>query len=116
MFEFMFMDAYKDRKVGRWDSEDGLQMVSTCLVNDGREPFETAVRHPAYNGGDMVIVECYLAKELAQVGHDKWRKLIVSDKLPSALTDCGNSEISQMCDAVNADMVFERDANYGKND
>lgn len=110
MFSFYGMASnYDDRKVDRWDNEDETQMVSTCSVTDGRKPYETAVMHPAYNEGKTVIVECYDTKEQAQVGHDKWKDLITSDKLPLTLTDCANSEISQMCDISDVPMSFEKD-------
>lgn len=109
MFEYMEMlGNYEDRKIGRWDSEDGLKMVSTCSVTDGREPFETAVQHPSYNNGKMVIVECYSTKKEAVTGHDKWLKLILENNLPSVLTDCQNSKISQMCGDAECQMSFER--------
>lgn len=112
MINFMGMaDNYEDRKIDRWESKDGLQMVDTCTVNDGRKPYETAVLHPDYNNGKMVIVECYDTKDDAQIGHDKWLNLVLNNKLPSALVDCANSEISQLCEQVDCDMVFERKTN-----
>lgn len=109
MFDFMNMLVnYEDRKIDRWNSEDGLQMVSTASVTDGRKPYETAVQHPDYNGGSMVIVECYDTKEQAQAGHDKWLNLVLTNKLPSALVNCGNSEISQLIGSLDGNMSFER--------
>ena len=112
MFEFMQdIGSYEDRKVDRWDSEDMNTMVSTAKVSDGRKPFETAVMHPAYNNGNMVIVSCYDTKEEAQIGHDKWLNLVHADKLPQPLIDCANAEIGQILDAIGGDMAFERDSN-----
>lgn len=109
MLDFMGMVGnYEDRKVGRWDNEDGLKMVSTCSVDDGRKPFETAVQHPAYNNSKMVIVECYDTKKDAKIGHEKWLKLMLEDNLPDALVDCQNSKISQMCGDAECQMSFER--------
>ena len=109
MFEFMGMIGnYDDYKVSRWDSKDGLKMVSTCSVNDGREPYETAVQHPAYNNGKMVIVECYSTKKDAVVGHDKWLKLMLENNLPNTLVDCANSKISQRLSELAGQMTFER--------
>ena len=109
MLDFMGMkDNYDERKIGRWDSEDCLSMVSTCSVTDGRKPFETAVLHPSYNKGKMVIVECYNTKEEAHKGHDRWLELMLEDKLPLTLVDCANSEISQLCENFDAPMAFER--------
>ncbi len=109
MFNFLrMMDDYDDRKVNRWDSEDGLKMVSTAMVTDGREPYETAVQHPEYNGGRMVIVECYPTIEDAKQGHAKWLKMAQNETLPSTLVDCANAEISQLMDAVGGTMAFEK--------
>ena len=109
MFGFYGMaDNYEERKVGRWISDDGLKMVSTCSVTDGREPFETAFEHPAYNNGKMVIVECYSTKEEAVIGHEKWLKLMLGNNLPDSLVDCANSEVSQTMKAVGGPMTFER--------
>ncbi len=109
MFGFMeMMGNYDDRKVDRYDSENGLEMVDTCSVTDGRKPFETAVEHPDYNDGEMIIVECYDTKEEAQKGHNKWAQLIKANNLPYVLTDCRNSEISQMCNEAGEPMSFER--------
>lgn len=99
---------YENRKVDRWDSKDEGKMVSTAEVSDGRKPYETAVKHPGYNKGHMVIVECYATKEEAQIGHDRWEDLIKKGALPTVLEDCGNSEVSQLCDMAGCDMSFEK--------
>ncbi len=110
LFDFLQdCENYESRKVARWDSEDETKMVSTCAVSDGRKPFETAVMHPSYNDGKAVIVECYDNTKDAQAGHDKWLNLMLTNKLPSALIDCANAEISQIIAAVDGDMVFERE-------
>lgn len=102
--------TYESRKVDRWDNEDGTKMVSTAACSDGRKPFETAVMHPAYNEGKMVIVECYDKKVEAQIGHDKWLNLMLTNKLPNTLVDCANAEIGQLCDDAGCSMAFERKA------
>lgn len=95
MFGFMdMMGTYDDRKVDRY--EDGDIFVSTCSVTDGQKEYETAVAHPQYNGGSMVIVQMYDTREGAQQGHDEWVKTMTADELPNTLVDCNNSEISQM--------------------
>lgn len=105
MFEFL-QDAgnYEDRRVGRFD--EGDLMVSTATVSDGDHPFETAVKHPDYNGGEMVIVEAYDTKDQAEQGHVKWVATMTADPLPGTLVDCQNAKISQLIPA--ADLVFER--------
>ena len=62
---------YEDRKVARDDFKWGF--ISTARVSDGRKPFETAIKHPNYNKGSMVIVESYLTKQEALKGHAKWK-------------------------------------------
>ena len=112
MFEYLqMMGNYDDRKVDRWDNEDESKMVSTCSVIDGRKLFETAVQHPAYNEGKMVIVECYSTKKDAKTGHSKWLKLMLKDNLPDVLVDCQNSEISQMCEDNECQMEFKKQDN-----
>ena len=61
MFEFLMAAPYEDRKVARYDATWGF--ISTVSVNDGNQPYETAVEHSAYNDGDMVIVQAYDTKE-----------------------------------------------------
>lgn len=80
---------YDDRKVGRF--EEGRVLVSTAEVCDGDKPFETAVRHPEYNGGDYIIVEAYDTRTLAETGHAAWVERMTSDALPHSLTDCNNA-------------------------
>lgn len=90
MFGFLgMMGNYEARKVARYEENDIL--VSTCGVTDGRKPFETAVAHPDYNDGGIVVVESYSTKEKAQAGHDKWVKVMTSKDLPATLTDIINS-------------------------
>jgi hypothetical protein len=97
MFNFLDMAGnYETRKVGRFD-KDGL-MVSTAQVNDGREPFETAIKHPKYADGGMIIVECYHTRSKAAKGHAVWVERMTSSNLPDELVDCQNSMVSQMCD------------------
>ena len=92
------MGNYKERAIGRFPigSKDGAFLVDTVRVGDGIQPFETAVQHPEYNDGDMVIVEAYSTKKDAEVGHEKWVKIMAADELPAELIDCHNTEISQL--------------------
>jgi hypothetical protein len=108
MFDFL-LDAgnYRSRMVGRepLDPNDpnGEFLVSTAAVSDGREPFETAVKHPDYNGGKMVIVECYPTREAAEAGHAKWVATMKAEPLPDSLRDCANAEVAQLLDALSED-------------
>ncbi len=99
MFDFINdMGNYADRKVGRDDFDWGF--ISTARVSDGREPFETAVEHTDYNGGKMVIVACYPTKKAAKEGHAEWKEKMTAKRLPKSLTDCSNSQLQQLCDAL----------------
>jgi len=75
MFGFMgMMDDYEDRKIARYDDEKTGLMVSTCSVTDSSAGYETAIEHPSYNGGHIIIVEEYTSVEKAKKGHAKWKK------------------------------------------
>lgn len=73
----------------------GEVLISTMEVYDGEKPFETAVGHPEYNEGKVVIVQAHDAREKAIKGHEKWKKKMTSPKLPAALKDCSNSFIKK---------------------
>lgn len=100
MFGFFSMAGnYEDRKVGRWNGENN-DFVSTALVTDSLHPYETAICHPDYNNGNLIIVEMYASKKDAIKGHEKWVKVMTSDKLPDSFVDVSSSEISQLQDVV----------------
>lgn len=86
---------YDDRKIG--NDYVGKVRVSTAGVPDGTQPYETAVCHPEYDNGEMIIVEAYDTKEQAKKGHPKWIRKMTSKKLPTKLVDCQNSYISKLC-------------------
>jgi hypothetical protein len=95
MFGFIFdMGNHEDRVVANY-KQVGL-IVDTARVSDGAHPFETGVSHPKYKHGDWVIVEAYDSQEAAQIGHAKWVKIMTAEELPSSLTECGNSLISNV--------------------
>ncbi len=105
MFNFMDMAGnYEDRKVDRHDGENFF--ISTARVTDGQKDYETAVAHPNYNDGKIVIVEMYDTKEEAQTGHDKWVGFMSSDSLPLKLIDCSNSGVSQLLEMFGGDTEF----------
>ena len=85
---FEMMGNYASRKVARFEKDD--LMVSTCSVTDADKPYETAVAHPSYNDGKIVIVEDYNTVEEAQTGHDKWVKTMTAKKLPATLRGNGS--------------------------
>ena len=97
MFEFLQdYGNYGSRKIDRYDDEDGL-MVSTCRVSDNPEfPFETAIAHPLYNNHKIIIVEQYTTEEDAQIGHDKWVKVMTAAKLPTTITDVSTCNLKKI--------------------
>ena len=107
MFDF-FMDVgnYDARKVDRYEA-DGF-FVDTCACSHGSKPFETAVEHPDYNDGEMVIVEAYDTKEEAQAGHAKWVKRMTADVLPEQLVDCQNAGLAGLLGATGDEMIYPR--------
>ena len=88
------MDNYKERVVARF--ERGDLVVDTTRVSDSREPYETGIRHPAYNDGRWVIVETYASKVAAQAGHERWVKRMTAAILPAHLRDVSTAETA-MC-------------------
>jgi hypothetical protein len=106
MFSFLSdIGNHADRVVGRYP-KNGPFLVDTARVSDGEQPYETAVQHPEYNNGKMVIVEAYPTREKANIGHARWVKIMTSDSLPDKLVDCLNSGISQV--ALSGANVFLR--------
>lgn len=103
---FDMIGNYEERKVARYE-KDGL-FISTAMVTDGDDPYETAVAHPQYNDGIMVIVESYPTKAAAKRGHAKWLKRMTAKRLPKQLVDCRNSWASKLC----GDLVFEREPEH----
>lgn len=104
----MMADNYEERKVGRWDSDDGKRIVSTVRVYDSAYPYETAVQHEDYNDGDMVIVAMYTSKEEAKRGHERWLKLTQGDQLPNPLKDVSSATVAMLCDAFDDEEVSWR--------
>lgn len=111
MFDFFSMaDNYEQRKVGRFDADWGF--VSTCEVNDADKPYETAVEHPDYNDGEMVIVETYDTRDEAEHGHARWVDTMTAEVLPETLRDNGSAEIAMMLDAVAGDDDWRNKPRY----
>jgi len=109
MFNFLnIANDYEERVVARYETDDVL--VNTCLVTDGRHPYETGVCHPDYNEDKCVVVEAYDTKEDAQKGHDSWVEIMTGEKLPLFLRDCANALITQLLEVVGGEdeLVFPR--------
>ncbi len=95
MFKFIDMIGnYESRVVARTDINYGFG-ISTAEVNDGEKPYETAIAHPEYNSGKLIIVEAYDTRDEAQAGHIKWKNVMTADLLPNELVDCCNSELQR---------------------
>ena len=109
MFDFLgMMGNYEDRCVARFDDKESGLFISTARVTDGEKPIETAVAHPDYNDGDIVIVAKYDTEEQATEGHANWIAWMTTEPLPEKLVDCGNSGISQLCEMVGLDKEYPR--------
>jgi len=88
---FEMLGTWEERNVARY--EDEKVVVDTSAVTDCIEPFETGIQHPAYNNGDWVIVEAYDTVKQAQKGHEKWVKLLTSNKPPRDIEDIRTLEV-----------------------
>ncbi len=84
------------RQLKRYHDEDSSTLVSTIKVMAGEEPYETAVEHPAFNNGKLVVVEGYSSRKEAIEGHYKWVAIMTHAELPDKLVDAQNSPISQI--------------------
>lgn len=97
------MNDYEDRKIAKNSYDWGF--ISTARVTDGRQPYETAVKHPGYRDGEIVIVEAYDDPETARAGHEKWVGIMKNP--PDELTDCNNSYISQLYTELGEPRTFK---------
>ena len=105
MFEFLnelANNTHEQRKVARYE-KDGV-FIDTCAVNDSDQPFETAIEHPKFNDGVMIIVQLYDTKEQAQKGHNKWVKKMTAKELPKAIKDVSTSDVIKFADALGVDL------------
>lgn len=105
MFEFLeMMDNHKDRTVATFEKDE--LFVDTCAVTDSDQPYETAIAHPAYNNGKLIIVQMYDTKEEAQKGHDVWVATMTTKKLPRTLRDVSTASIKKFGQMLG---VFDKD-------
>ena len=103
MFEFLQdLGNHKERKIDSY--EVGDVFVDTCAVSDSSQPYETAVAHPNYNEGKIIIVQMYDTKKQAQKGHDKWVKKMTAKELPKAIKDVSTSGIVKFGHALGIDL------------
>jgi hypothetical protein len=106
MFEFLFMAPYEQRKVANFSNGKDM-IVDTCSVNDSSRPFETGIASPFYNKGEWVIVEEYDTKKQAQVGHDKWVKIMTTQPLPETIKDVSSCGLIEFGKALGVDLNEE---------
>lgn len=89
---------YDEREVAVYTAEDTHGGVSTVAMPDTDHPYETAIWHPKYNDGKLVIVAEYDTKEEAQAGHASWVEKFKADKLPNPLIDVSSAKVKQVED------------------
>lgn len=105
MFDFLSMAGTLDsRKVDRNEYDWGF--ISTVSVNDGSEPYETAVKHTDYNDGAMVIVEAYGTKQEAADGHGRWVETMQNP--PESLPECDNAAIAKLASVLGKPTSYPR--------
>lgn len=82
---FNMMGTHEARLVGNVETD--MYTIDTCEVYDCQEtPYETAIAHKEFKGGDWIIVEQYEDREEAEKGHAKWIK-IMEESEPLQLMD-----------------------------
>lgn len=70
MFDFLDMiGTYECRKVDRFDSDEFS--IDTAYVTDRELPYETAIAHKDFNGGEWIVLGWRSTKEEAQKFHDE---------------------------------------------
>jgi len=85
--------------------------VSTAQMFDTDNPYETAIKHPSYHDGEIIIVEEYATREQAERGHQKWLAIMRAPMLPATLEDvstAGIAKFGKQIEAFPKHMVFER--------
>lgn len=101
LLDFLMADDYESRKVARF--EQGDLMVSTAKVIDSTFLYETAVAHPNYNDGEIVIVDNYDTLSDAKKGHERWVKIMTTEPLPERLKDVSGAGIASLLDLFSDD-------------
>lgn len=109
-FDFLRdMGNIAERRVAVYGKdEDGL-FVSTMAISDSTKPFETAIGHPDYDDGNLIIVELYDTKEEAEIGHDKWVDTM-SNNPPRQLIDVSTAWAASRLREMGELPAFEKKA------
>lgn len=97
------------RIIARYENDKSKLMVSTARVSDGFKPIETAISHPRYNGGKLMIAEAYETVEQAQLGHAKWVGYMNQEKLPELILDAINCVPAQCIVEAEGKLEYWRD-------
>lgn len=98
LFDFFDMaDNYDNRKIARFEDKKKGIVISTCEVTDSDQLYETAVCHPEFRDGDLIVVEMYDTKEEAFKGHIKWMEIMKNP--PNELKDVSSAFVSRLLDA-----------------
>lgn len=95
---YSMLGSYNSQKVARF--EKGDLFVSTAKVTDSASPYETAVSHPFYNTGRIVIVEQYDTLKEAKIGHKKWVSIMTHPELPAELVDVSTNIFTFLLDVI----------------
>lgn len=66
---FSMMGNYEERVVARFDSDEFS--IDTAYVTDRELPYETAIAHKDFRGGEWIILGWSGTKEEAQKFHDE---------------------------------------------
>ena len=70
MFDVLSMIGnYSERKVDRFETD--LFTIDTAFVTDRGLPYETAIAHKDFNGGEWIILGWRSTKEEAQKFHNE---------------------------------------------
>lgn len=84
---FESKEEKKSRKVGRYGEDENDLVIDTCYTTDTKF-FETGIVDKRYRKDKKwIIVEEYKTKKEAEVGQEKWVKLLTGNDLPSSITD-----------------------------
>lgn len=70
--------------------------ISTVSCEDTEHLFETAIAHPKYNDGLLIIVEEYDTRLEAQDSHAKWIDIMTAIELPACLKDVNTSDLRKL--------------------
>ena len=78
MFEWLdMMGTYEQRNVANFKND--IFEIDTSYVTDRRDPYETAIKHKNFNGGDWIILGWRKTKAEAQMYHDYMVKKFTDD-------------------------------------